>query len=97
MDAHLAAAYVQSWLTAFPDMGVRVTNCVIGEDSIAAEVEFTGTNSGPLAMGDMKLPPTGKSAVARGAYFVKVKDGRVVEFSGHPDAAGLMVQPGLMP
>jgi hypothetical protein len=35
--------------------------------------------------------------VGRGAYFVRVRDGKVVEFSSHPDAAGLMVQLGLMP
>jgi len=92
-----AAAYVQTWLTAFPDMRVRRTNRVIGEDSVAGEIEFTGTNTGPLSMGGMQLPATGKSVVGRGAYFVKVKDGKVTDFSSHPDAAGLMVQLGLMP
>lgn len=91
-----AAAYAQSWFTAFPDIHVRRTNRVVGEDSVAAEVEFTGTNSGPLAMGDMELPPTGKSVVGHGAYFVRFKDGKVTEFTAHPDAAGLMVQLGLL-
>lgn len=92
-----AEAYVEAWITAFPDLRVRTTNRVIGEDSVAAEVEFTGTNTGPLVMGGMELPPTGKSVVGHGAYFVHVKDGRVVEFSAHPDAAGMMMQLGLMP
>jgi predicted ester cyclase len=92
-----AEAYVQSWLTAFPDIHVRRTNRVIGEDSIAGELEFTGTNLGPLAMGDMTLPPTSKTVVGRGAYFVRVRDGKIVEFHSHPDAAGMMVQLGLMP
>lgn len=90
-------AYLQSWFTAFPDMRVGTTNRVVGEDSIAAEVEFTGTNTGPLAMGGMTIPATGKSVVGSGAYFVKVKDGKVVEFSARPDAAGMMAQLGLMP
>ena len=92
-----AMAYMESWFTGFPDMRVRATNRVVGEDSVAAELEFTGTNTDPLVMGGMELPPTGKSVVGRGAYFVKVKDLKVVEFSAHPDAAGLMVQLGLMP
>ncbi len=92
-----AGAYVQAWLTAFPDMRVQRKSRVIGEDSVAAEIEFTGTNTGPLAMGGMEIPPTGKSVVGHGAYFVQVKDGKVVEFSAHPDAAGLMMQLGLMP
>lgn len=92
-----AKQYIQGWFTAFPDMRVRTTNRIIGEDSVAAEVEFTGTNSGPLSMGGMEIPATGKSVVNKGAYFVRVQDGKVVEFSTHPDAAGLMMQLGLMP
>jgi steroid delta-isomerase-like uncharacterized protein len=91
-----AMAHMQSWFTAFPDMRVRTTNRVIGQDSIAAEIEFTGTNTGPLAMGGMQIPATGKSVVGHGAYFVRVADGKVVEFSSHPDAAGMMAQLGLM-
>lgn len=92
-----AASYVQSWLVAFPDLHLRSKNRVIGDDSVAAEIEFTGTNTGPLKMGKMVLPPTGRSVVGRGSYFVKVKNNQVVEFSSHPDAMGMMVQLGLMP
>jgi hypothetical protein len=35
--------------------------------------------------------------VGRGAYFVRVKDGKILEFSCHPDAAGMMVKLGFMP
>jgi predicted ester cyclase len=70
---------------------------VIGDDSVAAELEFTGTNTGPLAMGGMEIPATGRSVVGRGAYFARVRNGQVVEFSSHPDAAGMMTQLGLMP
>jgi len=92
-----AHAYAQSWFTAFPDMHMRRTNRVVGEDSVAGEIEFTGTNTGPLKMGGMEIPATGKSVVGRGAYFVRVRNNKIVDFSSHPDAAGLMVQLGLMP
>lgn len=95
--ADQAKQYMQGWFTAFPDMRVRTTNRVVGDDSLAAEVEFTGTNTGPLSMGGMEMPPTGRSVVGKGAYFARVENGKVVEFSSHPDAAGLMVQLGLMP
>ena len=90
-------AYFDAWITAFPDMRAKQTNRVVSEDNIAAEIEFTGTNTGPLVMGEMEMPPTNKSVVGRGAYFAQVRDGKVVEFSAHPDAAGLMMQLGLMP
>jgi steroid delta-isomerase-like uncharacterized protein len=92
-----ARQYMQGWFAALPDMRTRTTNRVIGEDSVAAEVEFTGTNTGPVVMGGMEIPATGRSVVGRGAYFARVKDGKIVEFSSHPDAAGMMMQLGLMP
>lgn len=92
-----AKGYVQSWLTAFPDIRVRTTNRVVGEDSVAAEIEFTGTNSGPLVMGGREIPPTGRNVVGRGAYFFRVDEGKIAQFSSHPDAAGMMAQLGLMP
>jgi steroid delta-isomerase-like uncharacterized protein len=94
--AEAARQYMRGWFTAFPDMRSTITNRVIGEDSVAAEIEFRGTNTGPLAMGGMELPATGRSVVGRGAYFVKVRDGKAVQFNSHPDAAGVMAQLGLI-
>jgi predicted ester cyclase len=90
-------AYAQAWFTAFPDMMLKQTNRVVSDDAVAAEVEFTGTNTGPMFMGGNEIPPTGKSVVGRGAYFAHVRDGKVVEFNAHPDIAGMMMQLGFMP
>lgn len=94
-----AREYVRAWLTAFPDMRIRRTSRFVDDhdDGVAAEVEFTGTNTGPMAVGSRQVPPTGKTIVGRGAYFARVKDGRFVELSLHPDLAGVMTQLGLMP
>jgi predicted ester cyclase len=51
----------------------------------------------PLHIRSAEVPPTSKRVVGHGAYFVKVKEGKVVEFSAHPDAAGMMMQLGLIP
>jgi len=92
-----ARQYMQAWFTAFPNMRIRQTNRVVSDDAAAAEVEFTGTNTGPMMMAGTEIPPTGKSVVGRGAYFARVEDGKVVQFSSHPDVAGLMMQLGFMP
>jgi steroid delta-isomerase-like uncharacterized protein len=92
-----ARQYMQAWFTAFPDMRVKQTNRVVGDDAVAAELEFTGTNSGPMMMGGMEIPPTGRSVLGRGSYFARVEHGKVVRFSTHPDVAGMMMQLGLMP
>jgi len=90
-------AYVQAWFTAFPDISVTQIRRVVEGDSIAAELEFRGTNTGPMNMGGHEIPATGKAVVGRGAYFAKARDGKVVEFRAHPDTAGMMMQLGLMP
>lgn len=89
--------YAQAWFTAFPDMSVKQTNRVVGEDTVAAELEFTGTNTGPMMMAGNEIPPTGKSVAGKGAYFARVAGGKVVEFNSYPDIAGMMMQLGFMP
>lgn len=91
--------YVQGWFTPFPDMRVRRINTVVAEDTVAVEVEFDGTHKGPLQgpPGSPAIPPTGKKVTGKGAYFARIRNGKVVETSAHPDRAGLMMQLGLMP
>ncbi len=89
--------YAQAWFTAFPDMSVKQMNRVVGEDAVAAEVQFTGTNTGPMVMAGKEIPPTGKPAVGKGTYFARVKGGKIVEFNSYPDIAGMMMQLGFMP
>jgi steroid delta-isomerase-like uncharacterized protein len=89
--------YMSGWFTAFPDMKVKEQNRVVGDDAVAAELEFTGTNSGPLSMGGMEVPATGRQITGHGTYFVRVADGKITEFHAHPNAAEMMMQLGLMP
>jgi len=92
-----AVAYAQSWFTAFPDMSVKQTNRVVSDDAVASEIEFTGTNTGPMMMAGKEVPPTGKSVRGTGTYFARVRDGKIVEFNSHPDIANMMMQLGFMP
>ena len=92
-----AREYFNSWVTAFPDISVSRLRRVIEDDQIAGEIEFTGTNTGPMVMGGATIPATGRSVRAKGSYFATVRDGKVVDFSMHPDVAGLMMQLGLIP
>ena len=91
--------YLQGWFTAFPDIKLTVKNRVVTEDQVAAELEFVGTNNGPLQFGPgtPALPATGRIVNGRGTYFVRFKNGKPVEVHSYPDAAGMMMQLGLMP
>lgn len=89
--------YAEGWFTAFPDMSVKQMNRVVSDDAVAAEVQFTGTNTGPMIMAGKEIPPTGKPVVGKGTYFARVRNGKVVEFNSYPDIAGMMMQLGFMP
>jgi steroid delta-isomerase-like uncharacterized protein len=86
--------YMSGLFTAFPDMRVQELNRVIGDEALAAEVEFTGTNSGPLRMGGMELPATGRQITSHGTYFARAEDGKITEFHAHPNAAKMMIKLG---
>ena len=96
-DKNSARAYFSGWVTAFPDMKTRQVSRVLSDDAVAVEIEFTGTNSGPMNMGGHEIPPTNKSVVGRGSYMARIEGGKIVEFRSHPDVAGLMMQLGFMP
>ena len=91
--------YLQGWFTAFPHMSSRSKNRVVSEDQVAAEVEFTGTNSGPMQMapGAPAIPATGRKVTGQGVYFLRIQNGKVVAVHSYPNVAGLMMQLGLIP
>jgi predicted ester cyclase len=96
-DKEAAKGYFNAWMVAFPDFRIKSITRVIGDDSVAAEIEFNGHNTGPLIVGDKEIPPTNKYVVGRGVYFARYEGGKIVAFSSHPDVAGMMMQMGLMP
>ncbi len=96
-DKGAARKYFSSWRKAFPDMNSKQTARVVGDDSVAGEIEWTGTNIGPMEMGGKEIPPTNKTVIGRGSYIAFIRGGKVVEFRSHPDAAGIMMQMGFMP
>ena len=81
-------------------MNIKVKNRVATEDQVADELEFSGTDKGPIQgpPGTPPLPATGKRVTgAKGTYFGRIRDGKVVEVHTYPDMAGLLMQLGLMP
>ncbi|HEY3209555.1 MAG TPA: ester cyclase [Actinomycetota bacterium] len=96
-DKDGARQYFTGWITAFPDMRVKQTNRVVGDDAVAAEIEFIGTNTGPMVMAGNEIPPTNKTVTGRGTYIARVRGGKIAEFNSHPDVAGMMMQLGFMP
>jgi steroid delta-isomerase-like uncharacterized protein len=93
-----ARKFFNMWTTAFPDFRLNLIKTIANENSIACEIEFTGTNTGSMKMGDApEMPATNKKVTAnRGSYFAWFKNGKVIEVHSYPDLAGMMAQLGLM-
>lgn len=91
-----AEQYFNTWVRAFPDLTMKTFNTVISGDNIAAEIECTGTNKGPLKIGDQpEIPATNRKGATKMCFFAKVKDGKTLEVRTYPDVAGMMIQLGL--
>ena len=92
-----AREFYEMWNTAFPDYKLTISNTIANETSVAAECEFTGTNTGAMKMGDTEMPATNKKVTAnKGAYFAWFKDNKVTAVNTYPDLAGMMAQLGLL-
>jgi hypothetical protein len=46
-------------------MSVKQTNRVVSEDAAAAEVQFTGTNTGPMMMAGKEIPRPARASSAK--------------------------------
>ena len=95
----MSRQHIQSRFTAAPDLKTTIMNQVITEDQVAAEVEFSGTHTGPMqivAFGAPSIPATGKTFTGMAAFFVRVHNGKAVEVHTYRDINGLMRQIGLI-
>lgn len=97
-DRAAMRAYVQAWYTALPGMKASLASKVSDGDRVAGEVEFTGTNTGPLQFNPAMppIPATGREVHGRGTFFARVQGGKIVEVHTYPDNAGMMMQLGMM-
>src|SRR4030095_7952958 len=92
-----AREFYEMWNTAFPDFKLSLVNTIANESSAAAELEFSGTNTGAMKMGDTEMHATNKKVTAnKGVYFAWFKNDKVTAVNTYPDLAGMMVQLGLM-
>ena len=88
---------IEDFFQAFPDVQATVINAVVSGDTIAFEVEMSGTHQGPLVSPTGAIPATNRRMEMRGARFNRVDaEGRIMECNRYYDLAGIMMQLGLM-
>jgi steroid delta-isomerase-like uncharacterized protein len=88
---------LQIWNTAFPDAKAPITYVMATGDAVAAEYDYRGIQTGPLAAPGGAIPPTGKRLDTKGCHVAQVRDGKFVSIRTYFDVATLLQQLGLMP
>jgi steroid delta-isomerase-like uncharacterized protein len=90
--------FFNNWKRAFPDLHLQIRNRITGEELVAVEYEFTGTQNGPLrTRKDMpEIAPSHKSATVYGCYMAKVKNGKIIQVTNYPDRFTLLDRLGVL-
>jgi steroid delta-isomerase-like uncharacterized protein len=93
-------AYVrlcEGWRRAFPDVRGEVRASLAGGDTVAQDVMWTGTHSGPLEGAGAPIGPTGRRVEVPGAIWLGVRGGKLQTVRHHLDVLGLLQQLGVLP
>jgi steroid delta-isomerase-like uncharacterized protein len=88
---------LRGWRDAFPDVKGTVTNLVVGDDEVAAEVEWKGTHRGTLQTPFGTVPASGKENTTRAMLILRVEKDRIVSNRHYFDFYGMLRQIGALP
>jgi steroid delta-isomerase-like uncharacterized protein len=87
----------KGWKQAFPDAVGTVTSAVASGDTVALEVTWKGTQTGPLVTAGGTIPASGKSQVTPAAYFFTFAGDKIKESRHYFDSLTLLEQIGAQP
>ena len=93
-------AYVQlcqGWKQAFPDTKGTIRNTVANGNTVATEVTWEGTHTGPLEGPGGTLPPSGKQIAVQAAFWFTFQESQIQEIHHHLDVLRLLQQIGAIP
>jgi steroid delta-isomerase-like uncharacterized protein len=94
-DAQVEAA--QGWKQAFPDGHGTVTGEYADGNTVAIELTWEGTQSGPMPTPDgQELPPSNRRATVRAVQVMEIEDGKIKVTRHYFDLMTLLQQIGAM-
>jgi predicted ester cyclase len=91
-----AAAWIDVFLRAFPDMRHEVLSTIDSDEQVAAEIRFTGTHTGPLASPSGDIAPTGKAVTLDYADLLRFTGGKLESEHVYFDQTAVLTQLGLL-
>ena len=86
-----------TWRQGFPDVIGKVTTALADGGTVALEVTWTGTHTGPLASPSGEIPATGKPIQVTSSLWYQVEGDRVENLRNHLDVLGMLTQLGVLP
>jgi steroid delta-isomerase-like uncharacterized protein len=95
LEQCLAAA--QRWKTAFPDLRATINRAYTAGDRAVIEVEWEGTQSGPLEGVFGSLPPTHRRGRVHAVMVFTVRDSKIVDSRHYFDMLTVLAQLGVAP
>ncbi len=95
-----AAGYIQlcqGWREAFPDGTGTLGWVAASGDTVAVEVVWTGTHTGPLVGPAGTMPPSQRRIEVRATLWLRLEGGRAREVHHHLDMLTMLQQLGAIP
>jgi steroid delta-isomerase-like uncharacterized protein len=94
-DARIEAA--RSWKRAFPDEHGTITGVYTSGNTVAIEITWEGTHSGPLATPDgRERPPSNKRITVKSVQVIEIEDGKMKALRHYFDLMTLLQEIGAM-
>jgi steroid delta-isomerase-like uncharacterized protein len=83
----------RGYISAFPDLTIRVDDQIAEGDKVVTRWSATGTHQGEL----LGIPATGKQASVTGITIDRIVNGKIAESWNNWDTLGLLQQLGVVP
>jgi steroid delta-isomerase-like uncharacterized protein len=87
----------KAWKQAFPDGAGTVTSVVSSANTVALEVTWKGTHTGPLTTAEGTIPASGKRQETPAAIFFTFEGDKIKESRHYCDSLTLLKQIGAQP
>jgi steroid delta-isomerase-like uncharacterized protein len=94
-DAYVAL--VQGWKDALPDVRGTIRRAIAGGDTVAQELLWEGTHTGPLQAPGGTLEPSGSQIEVEASLWARFDGGKVREVHHYLDVLTLLQQIGALP
>jgi steroid delta-isomerase-like uncharacterized protein len=91
-----AVATLQGWKQAMPDAKGTVTSAVASGNTVALEITWEGTQTGPLQSPSGTIPASGKRQVTSAAQILIFEGDKIKENHHYFDMMGLLKQIGAL-